>query len=793
MNPEFIRLLESLANGVVIADPTGTIIYSNEFLERMFGYEHGKLLGQSVEVLLPAEVRDLHARHRTRFNAAPETRLMGAGRDLLGRRKDGSVFPVEVGLSPMKTPEGMRVVAIVTDITTRKHAEQRSILQRDVALLLSKADTIQSIALNLLETMAVSLGWKIGALWLVDAESEALRIAAFWRATGAEAGEFEAASRRLSFRMGECFLGHVWAKGKPKWVPDLWTVDAFLRAEEARATSLRSAFELPVLVGTQTLGVLEFFSYEVRPPDEALIEIAVAIASQIGQFVERKRSERALGIFEERYRSLFENAVFGIIRSTASGEILDANPALVTMLGYANIEEVNRLNCNKDVYKNPQDRQRLIEDSTTVNRFDGFEAEWKTKTGGTIQVRLNGRVVRADDGNVAGFEAIVEDVTQRKLLEQQYRQAQKMEAIGRLAGGVAHDFNNLLTIVAVSTDTLMDLSANNETLRQTADEIARATEQGASLVRQLMAFSRTQPQTQESVNLNEVIGSSQRMLEILAGEDVRFELNLYGGKCLVAIEPSKLEQILMNLVANSRDAMPGGGMVTISTALVDVDEQDAAVYVGLKPERHVKLRIADTGHGIPTEIQPHIFEPFFSTKAEDGGGNGLGLSTVYGIVRQQGGHISCESAVGAGTAFTIFLPVARQAATSVVHPHAPSQVGRGTETVLLVEDEPTLRASVQRILDQNGYEVVVAADGVEALKASEDPGNRFDLLLTDIVLPQMRGTELAQRLLQRHPQLRVLYMSGYSEEKVPSDSAHFIPKPFRREALIRKIRELLDS
>ena len=322
------------------------------------------------------------------------------------------------------------------------------------------------------------------------------------------------------------------------------------------------------------LGVLEFFSYEVRHPDEVLMEIAVAVASQIGQFVERKRSERALGIFEERYRSLFENAVFGIIRSTAAGDVLDANPALVAMLGYDSVEEVLRLNCNQDVYKSPQDRQRLIANSGTADRFNGFETEWKTKGGNTIQVRLSGRAVRTDDGTLAGFEAIVEDVSQRMLLERQYRQAQKMEAIGRLAGGVAHDFNNLLTIVSVSTDTLMDLSANNEPLRQTADEIARAAEQGASLVRQLMAFSRTQPQIQESVNLNEVIGSSQRMLQILAGEDIRFELNLYGGECLVAVEPSKLEQILMNLVANSRDAMPGGGTVTISTALVDVDQQD---------------------------------------------------------------------------------------------------------------------------------------------------------------------------------------------------------------------------
>lgn len=793
MNPEFVRLLESLANGVVIADSAGAIIFANHFLERMFGYEDGQLLGQSVEVLIPVDLRDLHARHRSQYNAAPQTRLMGAGRDLLGRRKDGSVFSVEVGLSPMRTPEGIRIVAMVTDITLRKHAEQRSLLQRDVAMILSKADAVQSVAQDLLETIAVSLGWKLGALWLADAESETLRNAAFWRATGIEAPEFEAASRQLTFRMGECLVGSVWEKGRPEWVSDLRTIRLFRRADEARAGGLRSAFELPIHVGTQTLGVLEFFSYDLRPADDSLIEIAVAVASQIGQFLERKRSEHALGIFQERYHSLFENAVFGIIRSAATGEILDANPALVAMLGYGGGDEVLRLNCNRDVYKNPQDRQRLIEESRTADRFDGFEVEWKTKTGGTVQVRLSGRVVRAKDKSLAGFEAIVENVTQRRLLEQQYRQAQKMEAIGRLAGGVAHDFNNLLTIIAVSTDGLLDSNANTESVRRTADEIARATEQGASLVRQLMAFSRAQPQTPKPMNLNEVIVSSQRMLQILAGEDVRFKLDLERGECPVAIEPSRVEQILMNLVANSRDAMPGGGTVTISTMLVDIDEQDAALYVGLKPAKHVKLRVADTGHGIPIEIQPHIFEPFFSTKGEEGRGNGLGLSTVYGIVRQHEGHISCESAPGHGATFTIFLPAAQQPVAALAQPQTPSKVRGGTETVLLVEDEIALRTSVRRILEQNGYKVVAASTGIEALRAAEDQRNTFDLLVTDIALPQMRGTELAQRLLEKYPRLRILYMSGYSEEKMPSAAAHFIPKPFRREALIRKIREVLDS
>jgi PAS domain S-box-containing protein len=673
LNPEFVRLLESLANGVVIADPAGTITFANHFLERMFSYERGELLGQSVETLLPADLRDLHARHRAQYNTSPETRLMGAGRDLLARRKDGSVFPVEVGLSPIATPQGTQVTAIVTDITKRKHAEQRSVLQREVALVISEAESIESVALNLLEAIGVTLGWRLGALWLVDAEAEVLRNIAFWRAPGVEAPTFERATRELSVRRGELLPGQIWQTGKPEWISDLTAINRFPRAEEASEAGLRSVFELPILVGTNTLGVLELFSRYIRPSDEALIDIAVAVASQIGQFMERKRSERAFGV-----------------------------------------------------------------------------------------------------------------------LQQQYLQAQKMEAIGRLAGGIAHDFNNLLTIISVSADSLYDQLAGNDSLLQTIDEIARSTEQGASLVRQLMAFSRTQPRTTQATNLNEVVSSSQRMLGILAGEDIRVELDLHHGQCFVSVESSRLEQIVMNLVTNSRDAMPNGGLVKISTEVIDVDHEVASLYVGLKPGKHATLRIADTGHGIPADVQPHIFEPFFSTK-EEGRGTGLGLATVYGIVRQHEGHIVCESAVDEGTTFTIFLPVADHEAAAPVKTIAKSNVRRGSETVLLVEDEPLLRQSVRRILEQNGYRVIVAPDGREALKVGDQSKQEFDLLVTDIAMPQMRGTELAARLLERHPQMRVLYMSGYSEEKVPTAESNFIPKPFRRDALIRKIREVLDS
>jgi PAS domain S-box-containing protein len=790
MNREFAHLLESLANGVLIADSSGKVVFTNNFLDRMFGYESGELLGKSVDVLLPEELVGAHAHHREKYQAAPETRLMGAGRDLLARRKDGSVFPVEIGLSPLRMSEELQVAAIVTDITARKHAEQRSILQRDVALALADADSLTEVAPRLLSIIARALGWDVAMLWLADGEVGQLHLASSWAADNGLTVLIESFNSS-AVHEDDSLLGEVWANGEPLWFPAYAAKTGSRRAAQAAAAGLCSAFALPMPFAGRTLGVMEFHGRRFRQEEAASVEIASAVTSQIGQFIERKRSQQALGEVEARYRTLFENALFGVFRSTINGAMLDANPAIASILDYEKPSDVLQLRLGRDVFKNSQDFEQLLADAATTPHFNDREVEWKTRGGATIEVQLSGRIVQDGDGKAVGIEAIVDNVSQRRLLERQFLQAQKMEAIGRLAGGVAHDFNNLLTIVAVSTDTLLDQTTG--TARETLGEIAHATEQGASLVRQLMAFSRNQDRVLQAVNLNEVLRGSHRMITVLAGEDIRIELRLWAEDCPVAVETNRFEQVLMNLVTNARDAMPSGGSITIATSIKRVDEELARLY-NIASGSFVTLRLADSGHGIPPDVQPHIFEPFFSTK-EEGKGTGLGLSTVYGIVRQHGGHILCESVVSEGTTFTIFLPTATETAlrqktvASGQHSKAPQSTGR----ILLVEDQAVLRASIKRILERAGYDIVVAEDGPDAMRRSEDPSAAFDLLITDIVLPQMRGTELAAKLKDRYPRLRVLLMSGYSEEKIALEGASFLPKPFRREVLLEKIREVLDQ
>jgi len=787
MNREFVQLLESLANGVLIANSNGLIVFTNNFLDVMFGYPRGELLGQGVDALLPEELVGIHARHREKYQAAPETRLMGAGRDLLGRRKDGSVFPVEIGLSPLRLSGDIQVAAIVTDITARKRAEQRSILQRDVALTLAGAGSLHAVAPSLLSTIARVLGWDTGVLWLEKADSDRLHVVASWASDDA-LKPFVDLRKWAPVRKGDPMLGDVWSTGRPHWVPALPLQRDLPRAGDAAVAGLCSAFALPVFAAGQTLGVMAFYGRRFRQEEPAAIEIASAVASQVGQFIERKRSQQALGEVEARYRTLFENAVFGIFRSTSFGDMLDVNPALASILDYKDVDEVLALHLRTDIFKNSDDFDQLLADAAASSRFDDREVEWKTRGGATIEVQLSGRIVMSDDGKAIAIEAIVDNVSQRRLLERQFLQAQKMEAIGRLAGGVAHDFNNLLTIIAVSTDMLLDQVSGHA--RETLGEIAHATEQGASLVRQLMTFSRYQHQIPQAVDLNGVLRAASRMIKVLAGEDVLIELHLWGANCPVAVETNRFEQVLMNLVANARDAMPAGGTITIATTIKAIDEETARLY-NIASGRFVVFRLADTGHGIPPEVRPHIFEPFFSTK-EEGKGTGLGLSTVYGIVRQQRGHIVCESVVGEGTTFTVVLPLAAEEGVTVESSSLAPSPQKGIGRILLVEDQPVLRASIKRILERAGYDVTVAEDGPNALLQANGP-NLFDMLITDIVLPQMRGTELAASLRANFPGLRILFMSGYSEEAILMDGASFLPKPFRREVLLQKVREVLEG
>jgi PAS domain S-box-containing protein len=512
---------------------------------------------------------------------------------------------------------------------------------------------------------------------------------------------------------------------------------------------------------------------------------------------ERKLAEEAMRRAEERYRSMVDNAVYGIYRSTLDGQFLDVNPALVTMLGYGSAEELKGVDLPSGIYKNPDDRNRLKEIFARTSRLDAVEVEWKRKDGSEISIRLSGRRVEEDSLSEPIFEGIVEDITDRKNLEEHLRQAQKMESVGLLAGGIAHDFNNLLTAINGYSELLLSSNNLHDGLRRELEEIRKAGDRAAQLTQQLLAFSRKQILQPQLLDLNAVVGNVDRLLRRLIGEDVELITVLSPDLGRIKADPGQVEQVIMNLAVNARDAMPKGGRLTIETANVELDEDYVSRHVTVVPGRYVLLAMSDTGVGMEAPVLRRIFEPFFTTK-ELGKGTGMGLSTVYGIVKQSGGYIWVYSEPGQGTSFKVYFPQVGDAAASDASRTQLPELARGSETILVVEDEETVRHLILAVLRRRGYQTLEARQAQEALEFAEKHPGPIHVMLTDVVMPKMSGRELANQLATLRPEAKILFMSGYATNAiihhgVLDPGTAFLQKPFTPDALVRKIRQILDD
>jgi len=520
------------------------------------------------------------------------------------------------------------------------------------------------------------------------------------------------------------------------------------------------------------------------------------VSQHIAVALVRKRQEEALRVSEARHRSLVQSAVYGMYRSSLDGKFLGVNPALVNMLGYASAQELLAVDLSKDVYVNPEHRAAIIREYIEFGTFQTGEVRWKRKDGRQITVRLSGTALKNERGETLGFEMIAEDITERRALEEQLRQSQKMEAVGRLAGGIAHDFNNLLTVIKGYSELMLEELDGPDPLHNELDEIRKAADRAASLTRQLLAFSRQQVLAPKVLDLNIIVNNMDKLLHRLLGEDIDLFTVLEPGLGRVKADPGQLEQVIMNLAVNARDAMPRGGKLTIETTNVDLDDAYARDHVSVTPGRYVMIAVSDTGLGMTEKVKSRIFEPFFTTK-EVGKGTGLGLSTVYGIIKQSGGYVWVYSEVGIGSTFKVYLPRV-DAPADFTPSHSLQPARRGTETVLLVEDEDGVRALVRQVLHKHGYNVLEARNGGEALLMCERHQGKIDLLLTDVVLEQMSGRELAERLLKVRSEMKVLYVSGYADDAIVHHGVltagmAFLQKPFTTEALARKVRNVLDG
>jgi two-component system, cell cycle sensor histidine kinase and response regulator CckA len=499
---------------------------------------------------------------------------------------------------------------------------------------------------------------------------------------------------------------------------------------------------------------------------------------------------------EELFRLITENAADMIAVVGVDGQRLYNSPSYEKILGYIP-NEIEGTEGLEQIH--PEDVEKVKKAAAEARRTgigQSVEYRMRHKNGNWLILESMASTIVDQQGSVEKLIIVNRDITNRKQLEEQFRQVQKMEAVGRLSGGVAHDFNNLLGVIIGYGELVQEGLDITHPLRSSVDEILKAGHRAASLTRQLLAFSRQQVLDPKVIDLNAVVKDIEKMLKRLIGEDVELRTDLNTSLARIKADETQIEQVLLNLAVNARDAMPNGGKLTLSTSNFYMDENFIRRYpFPVNVGDYILLKVSDTGSGMDARTKARIFEPFFTTK-EKGKGTGLGLSTVYGIVKQSNGYIDVSSEPGVGTSFEIYLPKVDQAIDADTGTAVIASL-RGSETILLVEDDPSLRVLAVHMLESCGYTVLEAGGGAAALEISGNPERRIDLLLTDVVMPGMSGRVLADQILASSPSIVVLYMSGYTGQTVGAhgvlaEGSNFLQKPFTREALARKIREVLD-
>jgi PAS domain S-box-containing protein len=734
---------------VVLLSPAGVVTSWNRGAERLLGHVERETVGRPLaDLISPAEPVD--ALRRELEEAAARGR---AERQGWRQRKDGSHFLARCLTIALRDTAGrlLGFAYLVRDITAEKRLE---------------------------ESFRAAVAHSIDAIITID-----------------EQGIIQSCSGAFQHIFGypaDELIGH----NVKMLMPEPWRS----QHDDAIADYLRSE-------AAKIIGRLREVSGQRKDGGVVPLELAVNefflhgrqfFTAILRDIRERKQAESALRESEERFRTIFEHAPIGVALLGPDGRFLRVNAALARSLGYSAevLAEKSFLELThpEDVERDWKLAKQILDGQIPSCAID---TRYIRKDGQVLWMQGRASVLRDGQGKVA-LLAMLEDVTERRHIDEQLRQARKMEAIGRLAGGIAHDFNNLLTIINGFSEMLLRLTPPDDAKARLLRDIHRAGERAAALTGQLLAFSRKPLHEPRVLNLNEVLANIERMLRRLIGEDIFLHIDLDPQLRRVKVDAGQIEQVVMNLAVNARDAMPQGGTLTLRTANLDLHEEECSNFPGARPGPYVLLSVSDSGCGMTPEVKARIFEPFFTTK-EFGKGTGLGLATVYGIVKQCDGSIAVDSQPGAGATFRIIFPAA---APEIVLPSDSKQgirtVPQGRETILLVEDEEGVRKLVRLTLEGNGYRVLEANDGQQALWLADTHDGNIHLVITDVVMPALSGQELIDRLRRRFPAMKVLFMTGYLDDTllqhhVRVANCSFLPKPFSMVSLAQKVRAVLDA
>jgi PAS domain S-box-containing protein len=746
---DLAAIVESSDDAIIGKDLEGVITSWNQGAERIYGYKGEEVLGCQVSRNVPEDrIQELH---EIMVRVARGERI----EQLETKRitKDGRVLDVSLTISPIRNVSGSitGASAIGRDISRAKRAEDALRKSEEQYRLLFDHNPLP--------------------MWVFDRKT-------------------------LSFlAVNEAAISHY----------------GYSREEFARLTILdiRPTTDIPGLLkdlSQPVPGLQDAKVWRHRIKDGSVIQVEItaheldfegheAELVLANDITERTNSEERLHQSQEKFAKAFRASPFGISISTESeGRYVDANPAFLTMMGYELDEMVGRTSGDLEVWADPHQRDEMLRQLNTGNTVKQIEARFRTHAGEIRLVQVAAERIALDSKPCV--LAIMQDVTDSRRLEQQFRQSQKMEAIGRLAGGIAHDFNNMLGVIIGYSEIAQDNLSETHPAKKHIEQIKLAGNRAASLTRQLLAFSRQQVLEPKILNLNTAVKNMTRMLSRMIGENIELVVKPAEPLGNVQADLGQIEQVLMNLSVNARDAMPKGGKLVIETANVDLDKSYAQQHQSVVPGPYVMLTVSDTGVGMDPSVMNQIFEPFFTTKGPNEG-TGLGLSTVYGIVKQSGGYIWVYSETNKGSTFKIYLPRVGKPAESSAS-GKETAAARGTETILIVEDDPTLRMLTVELLEGSGYVLLQAENGITALELARNYQGTIELVVTDVIMPGMSGPDMADELHKLQPATKVLYISGYTGEfaahqGVLGMGAPLLSKPFSRNSLLSKVRSVLDE
>ena len=740
-------LLEAVPDAIVVIDQTGTIVLVNGQAEILFGYSRGELIGHPADILISEHFRSQHSDQHSRFLVAPPERPTVAGLELFGLRKDDSEFPAEIRLSPSDTKQGILVSSAIRDLSGRRRTEED--LRRLASIVACSDDAIIGKSLE-----GIITSWNHGAERIYGYSTN------------------EVIGKPVSMLV---------PTDRPHEITDV--------LERLKRGEIIDHFET---IRVRKNGEEFHIEITISPIRDAMERVVGA--STIGRDVsERKRREEG----ESRLAAIVESSQDAIIGRTLDGIITHWNAGAQRIYGYSAAEIIGK---SSTLLLSPDRFPELLETIEKVRRGDIVEES------DAIRIRQDAKEIRFTqihapikngDGQVVGLSTVARDVTESRHLEEMFRQAQKMEAVGQLAGGVAHDFNNLLGVVLGYAELVLERMSPTDPKRHDIEQIQKAGDRAALLTRQLLAFSRKQVLQPKVLDLNAVVAGAENLLQRLIGEDVELLVVLNPKLGRIKADPGQIEQIIMNLAVNARDAMPRGGKLTVETSNIELDEKYAAQHPSTLPGPHAMIAVTDTGCGMDAKTKAHIFEPFFTTKTADKG-TGLGLATVYGIVKQSGGSVWVYSEVGLGTTFKIYLPCVDHLAEAEPQIRIVERVDRGSQTILVVEDEAALLQVTCRSLEEVGYAILAAQNPEEAIHISETHPGPIHLMVTDVILPGISGPQLASHLSPIRPEMKVLYVSGYTDDTIVHHGVlepglAFLQKPFSPKTLARKVGEVIAT